>query len=91
MNKGELEMNSNIRIAKEMLRIAKELVAGDYSDMNTYNQITKTKTTMPQFKQLKKVFKSADEEGDDDLANDTMDKVAEELLEVARELVGDGE
>lgn len=83
-------MNSNIRIAKEMLRIAKELVAGDYSDMNTYNQITKTKTTMPQFRQLKKVFKSADDEGDD-LANDTMDKVAEELLEVARELVGDGE
>ena len=83
-------MNSNIRIAKEMLRIAKELVAGDYSDRNTYNQITKTKTTMPQFRQLKKVCKSAEEEGDD-LANDTMDKVAEELLEVARELVGDGE
>ena len=83
-------MNSNIRIAKEMLRIAKELVAGDYSDMNTYNQITKTKTTMPQLRQLKKIFKSADNEGDD-LANDTMDKVAEELLEVARELVGDGE
>ena len=83
-------MNSNIRIAKEMLRIAKELTAGDYADRNTYNQITKTKTTMPQFKQLKKVFKSADDEGDD-LANDTMDKVAEELLEVARELVGDGE
>ena len=83
-------MNSNIRIAKEMLKIAKELVAGDYSDRNMYNQITKTKTTMPQFKQLKKVFKSTDDEGDD-LANDTMDKVAEELLEVARELVGDGE
>ena len=82
-------MNSNIRIAKEMLKIAKELVAGDYSDRNTYNQITKTKTTLPQFRQLKKVFKSADE--DNDLANDTMDKVAEELLEVARELVGDGE
>lgn len=82
-------MNSNIRIAKEMLKIAKELVAGDYSDRNTYNQITKTKTTMPQFKQLKKVFKSADE--DNDLTNDTMDRVAEELLEVARELVGDGE
>ena len=82
-------MNSNIRIAKEMLKIAKELVAGDYSDRNTYNQITKTKTTMPQFRQLKKVFKSADE--GDDLANDTMDKVAEELLEVARELVGDRE
>lgn len=81
-------MNSNIRIAKEMLKIAKELVAGDYSDRNTYNQIAKT--TMPQFRQLKKVFKSADDEGED-LANDTMDKVAEELLEVARELVGDGE
>ena len=83
-------MNSNIRIAKEMLKIAKELVAGDYSDMNTYTQRTKTKTTMPQLRQLNKIFKSADDEGDN-LANDTMDKVAEELLEVARELVGDGE
>ncbi len=83
-------MNSNIRIAKEMLTIARELVAGDFADRNTFNQITKTKTTMPQFKQLKKVFKSADDE-ENDFSDASMDKVAEELLAVAKELMADGE
>lgn len=81
-------MNSNVRIAREMLRIAKELAtASDFSDRNTYNQITKTKTTMPQFKQLKKVFQGEDE--GNDLSNDTLGKVAEELLQVANELLND--
>ena len=77
-------MNSNMRMAREMLEVARELVASDYSDRNTYNQITKTKTTMPQFKQLKKVFQSDE---DDELCNGSLDKVAEELLAVANELM----
>ena len=81
-------MNSNTRIAREMLRIAKELAtAGDYTDRNTFNQITKTKTTMPQFKQLKKVFQGGDD--GDGLDDGTMDRVAEELLQVASELLND--
>jgi len=86
-------MNSKIKIAKDMLAIAKELTAGDFSDRNTFNQITKTKTTMPEFRKLKQVFqpKQAEAGEEDGLSDSTMDKVAEELLAVAKELMNDGE
>ena len=87
-------MNSKIKIAKDMLAIAKELMAGDFSDRNTFNQITKTKTTMPEFRKLKQVFQPKQAEAgeeEDGLSDSTMDKVAEELLAVAKELMNDGE
>lgn len=81
--------NSNTKIAKELLHIAKALVAGDEVKRQTYNQITKTKTNPYQFKQLKNVFTSNDES--DDGYEDPMDKVAEELLGIANELLNEEE
>ena len=82
-------MNSNIRIAREMLRIAKDLVSmSDFSKKNTFNKAMGTKLNTTQFKDVSKAI-TGDEE--DDLSDNTMDKVAEELLAVANELLNDGE
>lgn len=82
-------MNSNIRIAQEMLRIAKDLVAvSDFSKKNTFNKAMGTKLNTTQFKDVSKAITGGDE---DDLSNSTMDMVAEELLKVAQELLNDGE
>ena len=82
-------MKNSIRMAKDMLKIAKDLVSSDFSDRNTYNEIIKTKTTMPQFKKLKQVFQPKKAGEEDDLSEASMDRIAEELLAVAKELVGE--
>lgn len=77
-------MNSNIRIAQEMLRIAKDLVAvSDFSKRNNFNKSTGLKLNQSQFKSVRESL--ADEE--ESASNDMMDKVAEELLQVASELL----
>lgn len=78
-------MNSNIRMAREMLRIAKELAtAGQYQDFQNERNFLKN-PTFQNYKNRPKQ-KSAEE---DDLSDSTMDKVAEELLAVANELLND--
>lgn len=77
-------MNSNMKIAREMLRIAKDLVAtSDFSKRNNFNKSTGLKLNQSQFKSVRESL--ADE--DESASNDTMDKVAEELLQVASELL----
>ena len=79
-------MEGNIRIAREMLKIAKELVAvSDFSKRNTFNKAMGTKLNTTQFKEVSKAINGG--EGEGDLSNDTLDKVAEELLQVASELL----
>lgn len=80
------ELDSGTKIAKELLHVAKVLVAGDEVQRQTYNKITKTKTNPYQFKQLRNVFTSDDELDD---SEDAMNKVAEELLGIANELLND--
>ena len=81
-------MNSNVKIAREMLRIAKDLVAtSDFSKRNNFNKSTGLKLNQSQFKSVRESL--ADEE--EFASNDTMDKVAEELLQVASELLKNGE
>ena len=82
-------MTENVRIAKEMLAVARMLMAGDNSDRLKYNQITKTKTTPHEYGQLKKLWKQGDEEVDDEFSDESMDKIAEELLSVASELMNE--
>ena len=80
-------MNSNIRIAREMLRIAKELVAvSDFSKRNNFNKSTGLKLNQSQFKSVRESL-AGDEDGE--LSDSTMDRVAEELLAVANELLND--
>ena len=82
-------MDSNIKIAREMLMIAKELVAvSDFSKKNTFNKAMGTKLNTNQFREVSKALKQSDDE-DEDLSDATMDKVAEELLTVASELLND--
>lgn len=77
-------MNSNMKIAREMLRIAKDLAAtSDFSKRNNFNKSTGLKLNQSQFKSVRESL--ADEE--ESASNDTMDKVAEELLQVASELL----
>lgn len=79
-------MNSNIKIAREMLRIAKDLVSmSDFSKKNTFNKAMGTKLNTTQFKDVSKAITGG--EGEEDLSDSTMDKVAEELLQVASELL----
>jgi hypothetical protein len=77
-------MKENLKIAKEMLEAAKELMAvNDYSKRRTFNQTTGLKLNQSQFKSVKESL--ADDE--DDISNEPMEKIAEELLAVASELM----
>lgn len=95
-------MSSYIKLAREMLETAKLVMAldetaGIQTDINTFTNIVqpKKRPTQTQFKNLKKVFTSDDEEEvveqEDNLENASMDELADELLKVADELIGDGE
>ena len=77
-------MKENLKIAKEMLEAAKELMAvNDFSKRRQFNQTTGLKLNQSQFKSVKESL--AEEE--DDISNEPMDKIAEELLAVASELM----
>lgn len=83
-------MDDNLKIAKEMLTIAKMLVAkNDFSKRNEFNRSMGTKLTTPQFKSVQKALTGDDEE--EDLENAPLEKVAQELLSVASELMKDAE
>ena len=82
-------MDDNLKIAKEMLTIAKMLVAkNDFSKRNEFNKSMGTKLTTPQFKSVQKALTGDEEE---DLENAPLEKVAQELLSVASELMKDAE
>lgn len=81
-------MNDNIKLAKEMLEAAKELMAtSDFSKKNTFNKAMGTKLNTTQFKEVSKALTGEDES--DDIENAPMEKIAEELLAVAHELIGE--
>lgn len=83
-------MDDNLRIAKEMLTIAKMLVAkNDFSKRNEFNKSMGTKLTTPQFRKVQDALTGDDEE--EDLENAPLEKVAQELLSVASELMKDAE
>lgn len=91
----ERKPNSNTKIAKELLQIAKILIAGDAGDAYTLNDIFKPQKrfTHPQVQRLKQVLtppkpKAKPVESNDN--DDAMDKVAEELLGIANELINEG-
>jgi len=81
-------MNDNIKLAKEMLEAAKELMAtSDFSKKNTFNKAMGTKLNTTQFKEVSKALTGEDES--DDIENAPMEKIADELLAVAHELIGE--
>ncbi len=88
-------MKDNLKIANEMLAIAKMLMASEQTaagitqnDINTFQKVVqKKKPTRKDMTDFGNIFRKGEDEEETDLSDGSMDRIAEELLAVASELL----